>query len=347
MEKVLEIKNLSVSLHTYAGEIKAIRNISFDLFPQETLVIVGESGCGKSMTSKAIIQLLPENIAETSKESVILFEGQNLTQLPEKTLKHIRGEKISMVFQDPTTYLNPTMTIGAQIGESLSLHKKLSKAEIRRQTIEILGKVKISNPEARLKQYPHEFSGGMRQRVMIAMALACRPKILIADEPTTALDVTTQADIMDLIKELQQNLGTAVILITHDLGIASEIGNRIQVMYAGEIIESGTKEQIFNSPAHPYTWALLRSVPTVSAAQSDRDGSYRLYSLPGTPPDLIAPPKACAFAERCEYCMDICQRVHPPVFEDEGGHLVSCWLCHPQAPKVEIPVKAKGVKNHG
>lgn len=331
-ETVLEVRNLDVYLNTYAGRIHAVRNVNFTLKRGETLVVVGESGCGKSMTARAIMQLLPEKISEIGKESQILFKGRNILEMTEKQKEtELRGKYISMIFQDPTTFLNPTMTVGDQIAESLILHGGAKKKEANEKALELLSMVKITNPEKRIRQYPHELSGGMRQRVMIAMALACEPQILIADEPTTALDVTTQADIMELIKELQEKMGTSVILVTHDLGIASEVGDRIQVMYAGEIIESGTKREIFKNTIHPYTWALMKSVPS---AQSQSES--RLYSLQGTPPDLITPPGACAFAPRCEYCMEICKRMHPFMLEKNSEHIGSCWLMHPKAPKPEF-----------
>ena len=305
---ILDVRNLDVYLNTYSGRIHAVRDVSFTLKKGETLVVVGESGCGKSMTARAIMQLLPEKKKETE----------------------LRGKYISMIFQDPTTFLNPTMTVGEQIAESLLLHSKMKKKEAMEQALSLLKMVKITNPEKRIRQYPHELSGGMRQRVMIAMALACEPKILIADEPTTALDVTTQADIMELIRELQEKMGTSVILVTHDLGIAAEVGDRIQVMYAGEIIETGTKSEIFKKAVHPYTWALMKSVPS---AQSQTE--EKLYSLKGTPPDLIAPPKACAFVPRCEYCMGICRRLHPVMAAESESHSAGCWLMHPDAPKPE------------
>ena len=283
---ILDVRNLDVYLNTYSGRIHAVRDVSFTLKKGETLVVVGESGCGKSMTARAIMQLLPEKISEVGERSQILFNGTDILKMPEKKKEtELRGKYISMIFQDPTTFLNPTMTVGEQIAESLLLHSKMKKKEAMEQALSLLKMVKITNPEKRIRQYPHELSGGMRQRVMIAMALACEPKILIADEPTTALDVTTQADIMELIRELQEKMGTSVILVTHDLGIAAEVGDRIQVMYAGEIIETGTKSEIFKKAVHPYTWALMKSVPS---AQSQTE--EKLYSLKGTPPDLIAPP---------------------------------------------------------
>ncbi|MBU5257046.1 ABC transporter ATP-binding protein [Tissierella praeacuta] len=331
MEKILEVKNLSLNLNTYLGEVKAVRDISFDLYTGETLVIVGESGCGKTVTTKAILQLLPNDITTICPKSKIIYNGKDILKISERELRRLRGIHISMVFQDPMTYLNPTMTIGEQIAESLIVHKKMTKKEALKYTIEVLKTVKISNPEKRLYQYPHELSGGMRQRVIIAIALVCRPQILIADEPTTALDVTTQADIIELIKELQEKFNMAVILVTHDLGIASEIGDRIQVMYAGEIIESGTKKEIFDTPRHPYTVALLQSVPSL-----ENTNKGILYSLKGNPPDLLITSKGCSFASRCEYCMEICQKAKPIETRLSDTHIISCWLQHSMAPKIDI-----------
>ncbi len=250
----------------------------------------------------------------------------------EKELRGLRGSDISMIFQDPMTSLNPTMTVGKQISESLVIHRGMNKAEAMKEAIKMLDLVNIPNADKRAHQYPHEFSGGMRQRAMIAIALACNPKILIADEPTTALDVTIQAQIMDLIRDLQNKLGTAVILITHDLGVVADTADRIQVMYAGQIIERGTVEEIFANPQHPYTWALLQSVPRLDTKNKDT-----LYALNGTPPDLIKPPIGCPFAARCEYCMQICLEEMPEVTNVVNDHQVSCWLKHPMAPKVEVP----------
>jgi oligopeptide transport system ATP-binding protein len=283
MERILDVENLQVSFHTYAGEVKSVRGVDFHLDKGETLAIVGESGCGKTVTSKAIMRLLPEPMpAEIKKDSKIIFDGKNILDMSEKDLRKLRGSDISMIFQDPMTSLNPTMTIGKQIAESLIIHRGMNKAEAMKEAIRMLDLVNIPNADKRAHQYPHEFSGGMRQRAMIAIALACNPKILIADEPTTALDVTIQAQIMELIGDLQKKLGTAVILITHDLGVVADTADRIQVMYAGQIIERGTVKEIFSNPQHPYTWALLQSVPRLDTKNKDT-----LYSLHGTPPDLI------------------------------------------------------------
>ena len=297
MEKILEVKNLRVSFHTYAGEVQAVRGISFYLKKGETLAVVGESGCGKTVTSKSLMRLIPEPPGEIKEGSKILFDGKDISLMSEKELRELRGSDISMIFQDPMTSLNPTMTIGKQISESLIIHRGMSKTEAMNEAIKMLDLVNIPDADKRAHQYPHEFSGGMRQRAMIAIALACNPKILIADEPTTALDVTIQAQIMDLIADLQEKLGTAVILVTHDLGVVADVADRIQVMYAGQIIEHGTIDEIFKNPQHPYTWALLQSVPRL-----DTKNKGKLYSLQGTPPDLLKPPIGCPFAARCEYC---------------------------------------------
>lgn len=333
MEKILEVKNLQVSFHTYAGEVKAVRGVDFHLNKGETLAIVGESGCGKTVTSKAIMRLLPEpRPAEMKEGSEILFNGKDILKMNEKELREIRGSEISMIFQDPMTSLNPTMTVGKQIAESLRIHRGMNKSEAMAEAVKMLELVNIPNADKRVNQYPHEFSGGMRQRAMIAIALACNPKILIADEPTTALDVTIQAQIMDLIKDLQEKLGTAVILITHDLGVVADSADRVQVMYAGQVIERASVKDIFKNPQHPYTWALLQSVPRLETQNKDV-----LYSLNGTPPDLIKPPVGCPFAARCEYCMGICLEEMPEYTEVGNDHSVACWLKHPMAPKVEIP----------
>lgn len=341
MEKMLDVKNLEVSFHTYAGEVKAVRGVSFDLKKGETLAIVGESGCGKSVTSKAIMRILDTPPAEIKAGSEVFYGDLDLLKLPEKEMRQYRGAEISMIFQDPMTSLNPTMKIGKQIAESLKIHRGMNSKEASDEAVKLLELVRLPNPKKRANQYPHEFSGGMRQRAMIAIALACNPKVLIADEPTTALDVTIQAQIMDLIGDLQKKLGTAVILVTHDLGIVASVAHKVQVMYAGQIIERGLTEEIFYNPQHPYTWALLQSVPRLGTEKKGK-----LYSLGGTPPDLIQPPLGCPFAARCEYCMAICHEAMPETTVISDTHSISCWLKHPMAPKIEMPeaLSAGGVE---
>lgn len=326
MSKLLEVKNLKINFKTYQGKVKAVRNVSFELNYGEMLAIVGESGSGKSVTAKSIMRLLPEEIIEIDKESKILFEGENVLEYQKKNLRKIRGKDISMVFQDPMTSLNPTMKIGRQIMEVLELHRGMKEKEALEETIRLFELVKITNPRQRVNQYPFELSGGMRQRVVIAMAIACRPKIIIADEPTTALDVTIQAQIMDLIDSIRKEFNTAVILITHDLGVVAEYADRINVMYAGEIIEKGTVDEVFNKTKHPYTKALLKSMPTI-----DSKIKSKLYALTGTPPDLLMPPTGCAFCARCEYAMQICKEVSPEVTEFSETHSTNCWLTHEYA----------------
>ncbi len=339
MEKILDVKNLKVSYHTYAGVVQAVRGVSFHLNKSETLAIVGESGCGKSVTSKALMRLIQTPPGEIKECSEITFDGKSILKMNEKELRKLRGGDISMIFQDPMTSLNPTMKIGKQIAESIMIHRGLGSKEAFNEAVKMLAVVNIPNAEKRANQYPHQFSGGMRQRAMIAIALACDPKILIADEPTTALDVTIQAQIMDLMKDLQVKFGTAIVLITHDLGIVASVAHRIQVMYSGLIVERGNTEEIFKNPQHPYTWALLQSVPRLDAGNKDV-----LYSLNGTPPDLLKPPVGCPFAARCEYAMEVCKEGMPEATKLSETHSVSCWLQHPMAPKVESPIKAGGVE---
>ncbi len=333
-EKILEVKDLHVSFRTYAGVSHAVRGVDFYLNKGETLAIVGESGCGKTVTSKAIMGLLAASNTDIKKdgESAILFQGENLLNYGEKQMSQIRGKRISMIFQDPMTSLNPTMKIGDQIMESILIHQKVTKEEARKQALHMLELVKIPNAEERLKQYPFEFSGGMRQRAMIAVALACKPEILIADEPTTALDVTIQAQIMDLIDELQKELEMAVILVTHDLGVVASVADRIQVMYAGKIVERGTVKEIFYESTHPYTRALLNSVPKIHTNNKEV-----LYSLKGTPPDLINPPEGCSFAPRCEYGMMVCRKKYPEITRFSDSQECSCWLYHPKADTTGLP----------
>lgn len=333
-EKILEVKDLQVSFRTYAGVSHAVRGVSFHLDKGETLAIVGESGCGKTVTAKSIMGLLmkPQAQIKEDGESGIYFRGENLLKYSEKQMTHIRGKKISMIFQDPMTSLNPTMKIGKQIAESILLHNKISKSDAHSQALEMLKLVKIPNAKERMNQYPFEFSGGMRQRAMIALALAGKPDILIADEPTTALDVTIQAQIMDLIADLQKELDMAVILVTHDLGVVASVADRISVMYAGKIVERGTVDEIFYQSAHPYTRALLNSVPKVHTNNKET-----LYSLKGTPPDLIHPPEGCSFAPRCEYGMQICRDRYPDVSQFSQSQECSCWLHHPKADIKGLP----------
>ena len=278
-DKILEVENLSVSFNTYAGEVKAVRGVSFNLAPGETLAFVGESGCGKSVTAKSLLRLLKPPFAVIKEGSKITCDGKDVLALNKKELCAFRGDEISMIFQDPMTSLNPTMTVGKQIMESLRIHRHMNKKEAREEAIKMLKMVNIPSPEKRIDSYPHEMSGGMRQRVMIAMALACNPKVLIADEPTTALDVTIQAQIMDLMRELKEKMNTAIILVTHDLGVVANFADKIQVMYAGQIVERGTAREIFYDSKHPYTWALLSSVPKLA-----KEAKQELYALKGTPP---------------------------------------------------------------
>ncbi|MEC2077117.1 ABC transporter ATP-binding protein [Metabacillus fastidiosus] len=334
MEKILEVNDLRISFFTFSGEVQAIRGVDFHLLKGETLAIVGESGSGKSVTSKAIMRLLPESNSKI-KNGEILFEGKDLTKLSDKEMQKIRGQDISMIFQDPMTSLNPTMKIGKQIIEPIVKHQKLSKSAAKRKAIDLLNLVGIPNPEIRFNQYPHQFSGGMRQRVVIAIALACNPKILIADEPTTALDVTIQAQILELMKELQKKIETSIIFITHDLGVVANIADRVAVMYGGKLIEIGTVDEVFYNPQHPYTWGLISSMPTLDTKEEE------LYAIPGTPPNLLYPPKGDAFAPRNEYAMKIDLEEQPPMFQVSPTHYAATWLLHPDAPKVEPPAEVK------
>lgn len=344
---LLEVKDLYVSFDTYAGEVQAVRGVSFNLEKGEVLAIVGESGCGKSITAQSIMRLVPTPPGRY-KSGEIKLNGKNIFEYSEKEMQGIRGNNIGMIFQDPMTSLNPTMTVGNQIAEVLMKHKKvtvekknsdgtvttkerkMNKKEAMARAIEMLKLVEIPNAEERAKQYPHEFSGGMRQRAMIAMALSCSPEILIADEPTTALDVTIQAQVIDLMRNLQQKLGSSIIMITHDLGVVANIAQRVVVMYAGIVVEQGNLDDIYKNPKHPYTWGLLNSV-----SRLDRDKNERLIPIEGTPPDLFMPPKGCPFADRCDYAMKICKEVMPEFYEISAGHNSRCWLMHPDAPKVD------------
>lgn len=330
MSKLLEVKDLSVSFNTYNGEVQAVRGVSFDLNEGETLAIVGESGSGKSVTSSTLMGLLPKP-AGIIKSGQILFQGEDLVKKSEKEMQKIRGKEISMVFQDPLSSLNPTMKIGNQIIEGLIKHQGMNRAEAKKKAIELLDQVGIPHPEIRVNQFPHQFSGGMRQRVVIAIALACNPKILIADEPTTALDVTIQAQILELMKEIQRDTKTSIIFITHDLGVVANVADRVAVMYAGKIVEIGTVDDVFYNPKHPYTWGLLGSMPTLDADDEE------LYTIPGTPPDMLNPPKGDAFAPRNEFALEIDEVMEPPMFKVSDTHYAATWLLHKNAPKIEMP----------
>ncbi|MEQ6354135.1 ABC transporter ATP-binding protein [Lysinibacillus sp. M3] len=328
---ILEVKDLKINFKTYAGLVHAVRGVNFDLKEGETLAIVGESGSGKSVTSNALMKLIPQppGIYESGQ---ILFNGRDLVPLSDKEMSKVRGNEIAMIFQDPMTSLNPTMKVGRQITEVILQHKKVSRADAKKRAIELLTQVGIPFPEKRYTQYPHEFSGGMRQRVVIAIALAADPKLLIADEPTTALDVTIQAQILELMKEIQKNSKTSIIFITHDLGVVANIADRVAVMYAGQIVEYGTVNDIFYNPKHPYTWGLLGSMPDL-----DNDNDELLRTIPGSPPDLTNPPKGDAFAARNEFAMAIDYEQEPPMFQVSETHFAKTWLMHPDAPKIPLP----------
>lgn len=340
MEKILEVKDLEVSFQTHAGEVKAVRGVNFQLNKGETLAIVGESGSGKSVTSQTIMKLIPMPPGKIVNGQII-FDGEDIVSKSNKQMEKIRGKDIGMIFQDPMTSLNPTMKIGRQIMEGLIKHQNMSNANAKERAIELLRLVGIPMPEKRIDQYPHEFSGGMRQRAMIAIALASNPKLLIADEPTTALDVTIQAQILELMKDLQKKMDTSIIFITHDLGVVANVADRVAVMYAGKIVETGTVDEIFYDPRHPYTWGLLASMPSLGSSDKDE-----LLVIPGSPPDLTDPPKGDAFAVRNPYAMKIDFEQEPPMFKISETHYAATWLLHPDAPKVEPPEAVKRRLHH-
>ncbi|OYT15538.1 MAG: peptide ABC transporter ATP-binding protein [Bacteroidetes bacterium 4572_77] len=328
-ENILEVKNLKTSFYTHVGEVQAVRGVSFHVKKGEALGIVGESGSGKSVTSMSVMRLLqfPGKI----KDGNVLFKGNDLKELSESEMRKVRGNEIAMIFQDPMTSLNPVYTIGNQIIEAIMEHQEIGKEDARKQAIEMLKLVGIPSPEKRIDNYPHEFSGGMRQRAMIAIALSCRPDLLIADEPTTALDVTIQAQILELMKDLKDKVDTSIILITHDLGVVADVCSRVIVMYGGLVMEEGTVEDIFYDPKHPYTMGLLKSIPKIEGKEKQR-----LVPIDGTPPDLVKPPKGCPFAARCDYAMQICTEELPPYFEVGEGRRSMCWLLHEDAPKIDV-----------
>ncbi|MDO4977133.1 MAG: ABC transporter ATP-binding protein [Eubacteriales bacterium] len=327
-KKILEIKNLSVSFDTYAGEVQAVRDASWDVMEGETVAIVGESGCGKTVTIQTVMGINRTDNCRI-KSGEILFKGDDLVKKTRKEMHKYQGKDMSIIFQDPFTYLNPTSKVRNQIREGYLKHYKVSKKEANEKVIELLKIVNIPNPERVAKQYPHELSGGMRQRVMIAMALICNPKILFADEPTTALDVTVQAQIIDLMNQLKDDFQASIVLITHDMGVVANMADRIYVMYAGKIVEHGLSEDIFYHPKHPYTIGLLQAAPRLDQKKQDLQ-----YSIPGTPPDLINPPKGCPFAARCPHTMNICVEEFPEnVYFGDNNHFAACWLNHPACLK--------------
>jgi oligopeptide/dipeptide ABC transporter ATP-binding protein len=322
---LLEVKDLRVEFDTYGGVVKAVRGVDFSVARGETLAVVGESGCGKSVSVQALMGLVPTPPGRITSGSV-RFDGREILGLPLREANRIRGKDIGMIFQDPMTSLNPTMTVGKQITETLRRHRGLARADARRRAVEFLERVQIPEAAARVDHYPFQFSGGMRQRVMIAMAIACEPSLLIADEPTTALDVTVQAEILALLADLQRERGTSIILITHDLGVVARMADHVAVMYAGQIVERGTAEEIFHRPAHPYTLGLKAAMP--NPAEGAR---ARLVPIEGSPPDLFSPPRGCAYVERCPYAMRLCDEVNPPLWSVEAGHASRCWLHHVEA----------------
>lgn len=337
--KLLSVRNLKTSFFTHVGEVKAVRGISFDVNEGEVLGIVGESGSGKSVTSLSIMGLLqyPGRVVDGE----ILLNGEDILTYSKNQMRKVRGKEIAMIFQDPMTSLNPVYTIGNQIMEMILEHEKMSRREARARAIEMLKLVGIPAAEKRIDSYPHEFSGGMRQRVMIALALSCNPKLLIADEPTTALDVTIQAQILNLIKKLNRQFGMTTMLITHDLGVVATVCDKVAVMYGGLIMEYGTADEIFYHPRHPYTMGLLGSIPHVDGGEK-----RRLIPIDGTPPDLINPPKGCPFSTRCKYCMNVCTQEQPPYFA-EDKHRTMCWMLDVDAPKDSDYEMRKAGVNYG
>ena len=331
-EPILRVNNLSVSFQTYAGTVQAVRDVSFTLNRGETLAIVGESGSGKSVTTKALLGILPASGKITG--GSILYDGHDLTKYSDRDFSAIRGKRISLVFQDPLSALNPIMRIGKQITEALVLSGKTPRREAKGKALELMRAVGIPEPEKRFRQYPFQFSGGMRQRIVIAIALACDPEILICDEPTTALDVTIQAQILELINDIKRQKNLSVIFITHDLGVVANVADRVAVMYAGRIVERATSEELFYDPRSPYTWALLSSMP-------DLDTKEALFSIPGTPPNMLYPPPGDAFHERNQYALKIDQRLQPPEFRISDTHSAATWLLDERAPKVDMPASLK------
>lgn len=338
-ENIISVKDLEVSFQTHKGLLKAVRGVSFELKKSETLAIIGESGSGKSVTAKSIMKLLPKKSTIIDQGSIV-YKGKDLLAYTYKEMEKIRGKEISMVFQDPMTSLNPTMKVGKQVMEGLRKHEKMSKKEAYTRAKELLELVGIPNAAERMGAHPHEFSGGMSQRVVIAIALACRPEVLIADEPTTALDVTIQAQILELMKDIQNESGTSIILITHDLGVVANMADKVAVMYAGDVIETGTAEEIFYNAKHPYTWGLLQAMPKIN-----QDEDQPLVPIVGSPPDMSSINKGCPFAARCPYVMKVCHDNYPPHSIVSDTHSAACWLLDEKAPHVERPIGTRSEAN--
>ncbi len=334
-ETILEMKNVSYSFRTYGGIVQAVRDVSFDLRQGEILGLVGESGCGKSVTAQSIMRLNPEPPGFFC-GGQILFKGQDITAMSEKELMKIRGSEIGYIFQDPMTSLNPTMRIGQQIEEVFVTDQSVSRQEAKDRAIDMMKKVGISDAEKRYKQYPHELSGGMKQRIMIAMALVSNPSMIICDEPTTSLDVTIEAQILDLLLQLREEFGTSIIMITHDLGVIARLCDRVVVMYGGKVVERGTVEEIFYDTAHPYTVGLMNSIAGLDTGKDEV-----LTPIEGTPPDLFSPPVGCPFAPRCEFAMKVCEQYPPHRYQLTDEHSTVCWLQHENAPKVDLASKKK------
>ena len=333
MDEILQVNGLKTSFLNSNGETQAVRGVSFTVHKGEALGIVGESGSGKSVTSMSILQLLAST--GSIREGEVLFEGKDLTKATRKEMREIRGGKIAMIFQDPMSSLNPLIRVGKQVEEMISIHQpSLSKEERKKRVLELFRLVRIPEPEKRYQSFPHEFSGGMRQRVMIAMALACKPDILIADEPTTALDVTIQDQILKLLRSLQEEMGMSIIFITHDLGVVAELCSRVLVMYGGMVMEEAPIDDIFHRPRHPYTMGLLASIPNIK-----QDKSQRLTPIPGSPPDMTNPPAGCPFAPRCPYARQICLEQMPPYTQLDPVHRSMCWPLTPEAPTQDNPFK--------
>ncbi len=318
-DPLLKVEDLHTQFFTEEGVVNAVNGVSYDVMPGEILGLVGESGCGKTVSALSILRLIPNPPGKIS-SGRILFEGEDILKMKEEEIRHIRGNKIGMIFQEPMTSLNPVLTIGRQLTETLELHLKMDKQAATQRAIELLEMVGIPEAKARIKDYPHQFSGGMRQRVMIAMALSCNPKLLLADEPTTALDVTIQAQILELLTRLTRELGTSVIIITHNLGVVARYADRVNVMYAGRVIESASAVELYHKPKHPYTLGLLRSVPRLDQAQKSR-----LDPIEGMPPDLINMGSGCSFQPRCRFAVDRCKEETPPLVSTGSEHMVACW----------------------